>query len=289
MARKKNLVFETRKRSDKGNTRKFWAFLITGVIVILVASTAMILKSNDFDFDSAFGIEKVTETTQETTEVQTGTFEAERTFLVWCADSARKNMHFMSIIRFSLPECNVSVLSIDPKAALAATHTGTESPASIYLKSGESALIDAIEDAYGMKIDRYIGATETDFKSFVNYFGGIEINVPEQVNYRDSEMSLVLIKGDQALKGDTFFKYMLYLDSLGSEGKERQSVAMYHLLKGIFNPDNLRKRNKIFKQITNDMLTDISIVDFSSEEDGIVMLMENGITHVDIVDNPENF
>lgn len=195
----------------------------------------------------------------------------------------------MSIIRFSLPECNVSVLSIDPKEALAATHTGTESPASIYLKAGESALIDAIEDAYGMKIDRYIGATETDFKSFINYFGGIEINVPEQVNYRDSEMSLVLIKGDQTLKGDTFFKYMLYLDSLGSEGKERQSVAMYHLLKGIFNPDNLRKRNKIFKQITNDMLTDISIVDFSSEEDGIVMLMENGITHVDIVDNPENF
>jgi hypothetical protein len=82
---------------------------------------------------------------------------------------------------------------------------------------------------------------------------------------------------------------MLYLDSLGNAGKERQSVAIYHMLKSIFSPDNLNKRNRIFKQITNDMSTDISIVDFSSEEDGIVMLMENGIAHVDIVDNPENF
>ena len=279
MARKKNLVFETRKRSDKGNTRKFWALLITGVIVILVASTAMILKSNDFDVNSAFGIEKATETTQEITEVQTGTFEAERTFLIWCADSHRENIHFMSIIRFNLPECNVSVLSIDPETTL----VSAESLASTYLKSGESALIDAVEDAYGIKIDRYIGATETDFKSFINYFGGIEVNIPEQINYKNSEMSLVLIKGDQNIKGDTFFKYMLYLDSLGSAGKERQSVAIYHLLKDIFNPDNLNKRNRIFKQITNDMSTDISIVDFSSEEDGIVMLMENGIAHVDIL------
>ncbi len=285
MARKKNLVFETRKRSNKGNTRKFWAFLITGVIVILVASTVMILKSNDFDVNSAFGFEKATETTQETTEVQVNTFEAERTFLIWCADSRRENIHFMSIIRFSLPDCNVSVFSIDPESAL----PSSESPASVYLKSGESALIDAVEDKYGIKIDRYIGATETDFKSFINYFGGIEVNIPEQINYKNSEMSLVLIKGDQNIKGDTFFKYMLYLDSLGNAGKERQSVAIYHMLKSIFSPDNLNKRNRIFKQITNDMSTDISIVDFSSEEDGIVMLMENGIAHVDIVDNPENF
>lgn len=288
MARKKNLVFETQKRSDRGNTRKFWAVLITGVLVVLVASTVMILKSSNFDIDSAFGFEKETETMQEVTETQAVTVESERTFLLWCAASGRKNMRFLSLVKVKLPECRVSVFTVDPKAALAATETGTESPESIYLKSGDSALVSAIENAYGIEIDRYVGATETEFKSFINYFGGVEVNVPEQVNYRNSEMSLVLIKGDQNLKGDTFFKYMLYLDTLANGGR-RQSVAISQLLESIFRPENLNKRNRIFKQITNDMSTDISIVDFSSEEDAIVMLMQNGIAETDIVEYPENF
>lgn len=288
MARKKNLVFETQKRSDRGNTRKFWAVLITGVLVVLVASTVMILNSSNFDIDSAFGFEKETETTQEITETQAVAVESERTFLLWCAGSGRENMRFLSLVKVKLPERKVSVCTLDPKAALAATATGTESPASIYLKSGDSALVSAIENAYGIKIDRYIGATETEFKSFINYFGGVEVNVPEQVNYRSSEMSLVLIKGKQNLKGDTFFKYILYLDTL-SNGDRRQSSAISQLLESIFRPDNLNKRNRIFKQITNDMSTDISIVDFSSEEDGIVMLMQNGIAEAEIVEYPENF
>ena len=285
MARKKSLVFETRKRSDKGNTRKFWLALISGVLIILVASTVMILKSNDFDINSAFGFEKETEITQEVLDSPAVTFEAERTFLIWCADSHRENIHFLNLVRVSLPECKVTVCAIDPKAAL----PSSETPASVYLKSGENALVSAIETAYEIGIDRYIGATETDFKSFINYFGGVEITIPEQINYRNSEMSLVLIKGDQNLKGDTFFKYMLYLNSLGNSGKERQSAAVYQLLDNLFTADNLRKRNRIFKQITNDMATNISIVDFSSEEDGIIMLMENGLLQSEIIDNPEDF
>lgn len=289
MARKKNLVFETQKRSDRGNTRKFWAILISGVLVILVASTVMILRSNNFDIDSAFGFEKETETTQEVTETQAVTVESERTFLLWCAGSGRENMRFLSLVKVKLPECKISVCTIDTKTALAATEAGTESLASIYLKSGDRALVSAIENAYGIKIDRYIGASETDFKSFINYFGGVDISIPEQVNYRNSEMSLVLIKGDQNLKGDTFFKYMLYLDTLGNSGSRRQSAAVSQLLESIFNPDNLNKRNRIFKQITNDMSTNISIVDFSSEENGIVLLMQNGIAETEIVEYPENF
>ncbi len=285
MARKKNLVFETKKRSDKGNTKKFWLVLISGVLVVLVASTVMILKSNDFDIDSAFGFEKETEATQETTETQQAVVEAERTFLLWCASSRREEMYFVNLVKVSLPECKVSVCSVDPKTILSAN----ESPASIYQKSGESALISAIETAYGIDIDRYIGATDTDFKTFINYFGGVDVTVPEQINYRNSEMSLVLIKGNQNLKGDTFFKYMLYLNSLGNEGKTRQAGAISEMLGNIFTPDNVNKSNRIFKQITNDMSTDISIVDFSSEEDGINMLMQNGIMQVEIVDYPENF
>lgn len=287
MARKKNLVFETQSRSDKGNARKFWIVLTVSVLAVLLVSVAVILRNNDYDIDAAFGFEKETGTTEEASEAPSSVYEAERYFLLWCADSDRQSVHFMSLVRTELPECRVTVCSIDPYSVIETTGSGSETAASILAKSGERALVDALEKAYGVDINRYIGTDETDFKTFVNYFGGLKITVPEQVEYKTEEMSLVLIKGNQNLKGDTLFKYMRYLNSLGADGKKRQSAAVLEILGGVFSPGNLNKRSRIFSQITNNMITDMTIVDFSQEEDGIVMLMQNGILQAETVEYPE--
>lgn len=286
MARKKSLVFETQKRSNRGNTQKFWLILIASVIAILSISLVAILKNSDYNVDTAFGIEKETETTEQISEAPTSVFEAERTFLIWCAESGREDIRFMNIVRVSMPDCKVTVCAVDPHSALGTN--GGETPASIYLKSGEKELVSSLEKAYDTDVDRYICASETQFKSFINYFSGIEITVPEQINHRSDELSLVLIRGKQNLKGDTLFKYMLYLNTLGENGKRRQAAAMLEIIEGIFNPSNLNKRSRIFNKIANNMTTDISIVDFSSEENGIVMLMENGVLSAETVENPED-
>lgn len=287
MARKKNLVFETQSRSDRGNARKFWIILTVSVLAVLLVSVALILKNNDYDINAAFGFEKETETTEVPDEVQTDVFEAERYFLIFCTDSDKQKINFMSLVRTELPECRVTVCAVDPYSVLETTESGSETAASVFVKSGERALVSSIERAYGIDIDRYVGTDETDFKTFINYFGGMKITVPEQIDYKTSEMSLVLIKGNQNLKGDTMFKYMCYLNSLGSEGKRRQSAAMLEILGGIFSQGNLNRRSRIFSQITNNMMTDMSIVDFSQEENGIVLLMQNGILQPETVDYPE--
>ncbi|MBR2868904.1 MAG: LCP family protein [Clostridia bacterium] len=286
MARKKSLVFETQKRSNRGNTQKFWLILIASVIAILSISLVAILKNSDYNIDTAFGIEKETETSELTSEAPTVVFEAERTFLIWCAESDREGIRFMNIVRVSMPDCKVTVCAVDPYSA-PDTIGGGETPASIYLKSGEKALVSSVEKAYDLDIDRYICASETQFKSFINYFSGIDITVPEQINHKSDSLSLVLIKGKHNLKGDTLFKYMLYLNTIGENGKRRQSAVMLEIIEGIFNPSNLGKRGRIFNRIANNMTTDISIVDFSSEENGIVALMENGVLQAETVESPE--
>lgn len=289
MARKKNLVFETQSRSDRGNTRRFWIILTVSVLAVLLVSVAYILKNNDYDVNAAFGFEKETETTEAPSEAETNVFEAERYFLLFCVDNDKQKVHFMSLVRTELPECRVTVCAIDPYAVLETTAGGSETAASVYAKSGERALVSSLEKAYGIDIDRYVGTDETDFKTFINSFGGMKITVPEQIEYKTPEMSLVLIKGNQNLKGDTMFKYMRYLNSLGSEGKRRQSAAMLEILGGVFRQSNLNSRSRIFSRITNNMMTDMSIVDFSQEENGIIMLMQNGILQPETVEYPEDF
>ena len=287
MARRNNLVFETKKRSGAGSISKFWIVLIACVFVVLSLSLVVILKNSDYDIDTAFGFEKESTSAEAVSETKAVKFKAERMFLFLCADSDRQTVHFMNIVKVEMPQCRVTVFSVDPDYVIQTTESGGETPETIYAKSGERALVSALEAAYDIDIDRYAAATPNDFKTFVNYFGGLRITVPEQIEYKTDEINLVLIKGNQVVKGDSLYKYMLYLGTLGAEGREKQSAAMLEILDGIFNEANTEKRSKIFSQITNNFTTDMTIVDFSAEEDGVIQLMQNGIREGIIAVNPE--
>lgn len=288
MAKKKSLVFETEKRRSNGSLYRFWIILIISVLTVLSVSLVLILKNNDFDFQKAFfGTEKE-ETTQEA-ETQTAPVvsEAERIFLFMCADGDRQKIHFMNLIKVELPECRVTVLTLDPDTVIRATSGSGESSAAIFAKSGEKELTSALEKAYDIKIDRYASATPTQFKSTVNFFGGIKITVPEQVDYKADGINLVLIKGTKSLNGDELYKYMLYLNDAAENGAEKQAKAMIEILASIFRPENVNKSDKIFSQITNNFTTDISVVDLREEEDGVLQLMQEGIKHSAVAVYPE--
>lgn len=288
MAKKKSLVFETEKRRSNGSLYRFWIILIISVLTVLSVSLALILKSNDFDFRKAFfGTEKE-ETTQETeTQTVPTVSEAERIFLFMCADGDRQKIHFMNLIKVELPECRVTVLTLDPEAVIRATSGSGESSAAIFAKSGEKELTSALEEAYDIKINRYLSATPTQFKSTVNFFGGIKINVPEQVDYKADGINLVLIKGTKALNGDELYKYMLYLNDTAENGAEKQAKAIIEILGAVFTPKNVEKSDKIFSQITNNFTTDITVVDLREEEDGVLQLMQEGIKDSAVAVYPE--
>lgn len=286
MARKKNLVFETKKRRSSGSLYKFWIILVASVLAILTVSLAFILVSNDFDFNKAFfGNEKEEVTQKEEDETVPVLQKTERTFLFMCADADRQTIHFMNLIKVEIPANRVTVLTVDPNEAL----REAESATAIYSKTGERGLTAALEEAYGIDVNRYASATPTQFKSTVNFFGGIKINVPEQVDYKADGINLVLIKGEKTLNGDELYKYMLYLNDSAANGPEKQAQTMLEILGGVFRPENTDKSEKIFSQITNNFTTDISVVDLRAEEDGVQQLMQEGIKSAVVAGSPEEF
>lgn len=288
MAKKKSLVFETEKRRSNGSLYKFWIILIISVLTVLSVSLVLILKNNDFDFQKAFfGTEKEETTQEEETQTEPVAAEAERVFLFMCADGDRQKIHFMNLIKVELPECRVTVLTVDPDTVISTTSGSSESSAAIFAKSGEKALTSALEEAYGIRIDRYASATPTQFKSTVNFFGGIKITVPEQVDYKADGINLVLIKGTKTLNGDELYKYLIYLNDTAADGAEKQAKAMLEILGNIFIPASIEKSDKIFSQITNNFTTNITVVDLREEEVGVLQLMREGIKDSAVAVYPE--
>lgn len=286
-------MFTTSRQSSSGDMKKFAAILTACVVGILAISIFVILSKHDFDVKSALGGNAETETQVEETQSAEAEIEASKTYLFWCADDSNGELRFAWLVNFKLPEKTVSVCTLDldmrvPVASDAAA--GAEKSESIrnaFRSSGIKDLVAYMEAGFGVEISGYIGSDDESFKSMINYFGGIDITVPEQIEYRSAEFAVILVKGKQNLKGDTLFKYLRYLGTLGERGRNLQASALNEMLDFVFKSSNLGKRSSIFSRISNTLETDLSIVDFSSGEEGIKVFMENGFSSKKIVDSPE--
>ena len=128
---------------------------------------------------------------------------------------------------------------------------------------------------------------KTTFKSIINYFGGVNITVPEQIIHKTDEMNLVLVKGRQNMKGETFYKYLRYVVLMGDSMVAERNEAIKAVFASVFEKDNTESRTKIFSKLSNTLKTDITIVDFSKADEAIVLLMENGVKkteHISVTD-----
>lgn len=270
--------------------KKFALILVSCVLSILVISCLAILKKYNFDVKSALGGNAETEVSEETTLVQPVEVEADKNYLFWCADD-EEGFYFAWLVNIKLPERTATVLTLenDMRIPVSPESEETESIEKVYLSSGINELVNRLESALELEIEGHIGSDPEAFKSMINYFGGMDITVPEQIEYKGSEFSVILVKGKQNIKGDSLFKYLRYLGTLGEKGRNLQASAMLEMLDWVFKPANTKKSGNIFSRLSNTLETDLTIVDFSSSKKGIDVLTENGLHSKKTAESVDDF
>lgn len=289
MARKpKNIMFKTARQSRGGDNKRFAAILIACVVLILAISVFVILSKNDFDIKNVLGGDALTETQPEQSVSAETEIEASKTYLLWCADDSESELRFAWLVNFTLPERRVKLCALDTDMRLG-TDENRQSIKYVFKHRGIKALVSEMETDWELQIDGYIGSDDESFKSMVNYFGGFDITVPEQIDYRSGELTVILVKGKQNLKGDSLFKYIRYLGTLGEKGRSLQAAALGEMLDYVFKPSNINRCGNIFSRVSNTLETDLTIVDFSAAEEGIKVFAESGIALKRTSETPEEF
>ncbi len=269
--RPKNIMFKTTKQSKGEETKKFVAILVFCVVAVLAVSIFAIVSGNSKDDGGVTLVEEQAE------------IEAEKTYLFWCADGSE--LRFAWLVNVEMPERRAVVCTLDVNRKLGGGYE--ESIRQVFASEGIKKLVADMEAEFETKIDGYIGSDEEGFKSMINYFGGFDITVPEQITYRSGDFALTLVKGKQNMKGDTLFKYIRYLCTLDEDGRDLQADAMSEVLACVFKPSNISKCDSIFSRISNTLETDLTIVDYSSAKSGIEILVEEGFASIRTVDKPE--
>lgn len=279
----KNIMFRTRKQSEDRGFKKFSVIFASCVAAVLVVSCFAILKKYDYDIRTAMGGEP--ETTQSITQQTTLAHgEGEKTYFFWCADSDSGELRFAWLADFSVPEMSASICTLPLDMILS---DGTETLSSAFRKYGENATVSRLEEYLGFSIDGYIGSNDESFKAMINYFGGMSITVPEQIEYRGSEYTVILVKGKQKLMADSLFKYMRYLGTLGPRGMKLQASALMEMLDEVFKENNIGKADRYFSKLSNTLETNLSIVDFLAVKQEIELYMQEGIKDKNIIESPQ--
>jgi LCP family protein required for cell wall assembly len=183
------------------------------------------------------------------------------TILVIGADEEGGNTDTIMIASFDIQNGSYSVMSIprDTMANVTRRHKKINSAVPI---GGVAQLKREVFDLVGFNVDRYIYMELDGFEDIIDAIGGVEIDVPIRMRYRDPFQNLVIdlepgvqiLDGEQALN---FVRFRGYPDAdLGRIRAQQQFMTA--VIKQMTNPMNFFRIPSIIRAVLNSTETDLT-------------------------------
>ncbi len=267
MRRKNRQQFQTDRQRKTGRfLRSFTAFVVS---VLLFAAFSLFYMLRSYDYDLSAILERES-TTAETTDPDTpAPAEGNASFLLCCStvDGEAERLYFAALVSCEVASRDVSVCVLSPQSK-----AGANSLEARYRSGGAVALREALQAQYQLQLDRYLAVNYSGFKSVIQLLGGVEVTVPERVDYRSAELTLLLLPGRQILRGDMLQKYMQYLSAQGEQGFAGQAELLRAMLTQYLTTAKLEQAETLFTQLINVVESDVTILDFTAAQKPLAFL-----------------
>lgn len=248
--------FKTGKENKRSDAKRFLAAFLAFALVFGSISAVVIIKHNDLSLKSIFSQKETTsETTQADNSLNTVELSGKTEFLIYCAASDFSEMYFLQLVEADLDNCIINVRPLAPDA---------NSYAKILQSSGSAGLVAAVEKNENVTVDKYIGSNAETFTLAVNYMDGLKYYVPERIEYRTADFTLILAQGSQTIKGESLIKYFRYCKSLGESGLKLQGKLVCAMLDSYINEENIKNGSKIYQKLLSNLNSNSDISFFEA-------------------------
>lgn len=148
-----------------------------------------------------------------------------------------------------------------------------------YRTGGIISALPAIENASGIKIEKYMVFDNYSFSALCDILGGgVTCNVPENITFLNEKTGeqTIIMSGVQLLDGNQLRKYLTYPDLNG--GEDMRIKLMATLICDMINQsqtDSLATGlDSYYKKLVNQVQTDITSMDFEYRRDAIEYIIE---------------
>lgn len=163
---------------------------------------------------------------------------------------------------------SVNAISVprDSKVYLAGDY-GVQKINAAHALGGVKLTKRTVEEALGVKVDKYIAVSDEAVKRLVDSLGGVPIYVEKRMNYDDfsGRLHVHLNKGLNVLDGKNAVGYLRFRhDGLGDIGRtQRQQWFMRGLLEKIQTPQAIAKIPEMLNIANKYVKTDLSLYEMS--------------------------
>ncbi|WP_352420103.1 LCP family protein [Proteiniborus sp.] len=246
--------------------KKFFRTFVTAFLIFAIISGGIvtwILKNEGDENSFASNI----------SELIKGDDKKEITFLLLGVDSKDvtkakgQRTDTMMLCRYDDTTGKISILSIprDTKAVIRG-RKNKEKINHAHAYGGPELSVKAVRDLLGIDIEYYVRVDYKIVKDVVDLIGGVEVDVPMDMKYKDPTadppLNIDIKKGKQILKGEKSLEFLRYRKGYSNQdlGRiEAQQQFMNSAIKKALNPINIIKLPKFIDTYIENVDTNIPL------------------------------
>ncbi|EIW01476.1 LCP family protein [Thermoanaerobacter siderophilus] len=184
------------------------------------------------------------------------------------------------------------ILSIPRDTMIKLDKYGTQKINAAYPIGGPQLAMDMVSQLIGEPVDYYVKIGYEGFKQLVDDLGGVEMNVPMDMNYDDNagNLHIHLKKGVQLLDGEKALQLVRFRHGYAEQDLERVKVQREFLL-AMFqkakDPSTLLKIHRILKTINQYVETNIPPTTMLKYADYLLKLDKDNIKAATVPGTPQ--
>ncbi len=238
--------------------KKVTIAIIYAIIVCLTVIAGIGVRSfieNPFEQAEGFEMNEIEETKS----------NAKVNVLVIGVDKTEGLSDVIMVVRYDEENDRIAAMSIPRDTYV--NHNGTRLVNSVYGSSGIDGVSKVVTQLTGLKINYYVQFNVGTFGKLVDLLGGVEFNVPQNMNYDDpvQDLHIHLKKGMQTLNGSDAEAMVRFRGYPQADLKrvEVQQDLLKELIKQKLNAEYLLKVPSIYNTIKDDIKCNMSITDMA--------------------------
>lgn len=188
----------------------------------------------------------------------------------------------MILLSYNSKTNKAYILSIPRDTLIKLDKYGTQKINAAYPIGGPKLAMDVVSKIIGEPVNYYVKIGYEGFKQLVNDLGGVEMNVPIDMNYDDNagNLHIHLKKGVQLLDGEKALQLMRFRHGYAEQDLERVKVQrefMLSMFQKAKEPGTLLKIHRILKTINQYVETNIPPTTMLIYTDYLLKIDKNNI------------
>lgn len=187
------------------------------------------------------------------------------TVLIVGTDAASRSTDTIMLAAFDTEQKKMNILSIPRDTIVNVNRTTKKINAAYAMSHGDIfALYDEVESVTGIRPDKYVLVTVDAFVDLIDAIGGVEVDVPINMRYRDpvQDLTIDIDKGLQTLDGYDAMGFMRYRATYadGDLGRIKvQHTFVEAVIKKMLTPATFAKIPELSRIIIDNLETDLTL------------------------------